>query len=573
MEELIKKENIIMVVTINGDSVDKTKCRKILGDYYIIGDVKIKDSGDCYYINDKYYRIETNYITYDYEIKEYVVKNNCNLSKGVVEIIDGNLVYGYFTPIKFKNVYVNNDDNNIICLSEDIFKNTNIFRERLSDGIFYNINNIKAIQFNKIVKPRSSYKRSLEYNCKDIIGNYTDDYNNNNLEINSNIEKYGDVVKDLSFGLEFETTKGIIPDRLTKPLGLIPLRDGSITGIEYVTIPLSGKKGLQSVVDSCNLLKKRTDFDNNCALHLHIGGIPRTMEFILALYKTLVHIQDDVYNMFPLYKKYNFGVKQNDYTKQLPTHELISQMDKVINSENIVENFDVLFTYLSQGVEFKGNYKSLDDVDGHPSDPRGNRKWQVGTRYLWANMIPLIFDNKQTVEFRIHTPTFEANKVINYIMMCGSIINFVKYNSKRILSNSNEIFKSANLNIILERSIYSNDYINDNHKRNIYNCINGYVRNRKEVTYHQNCQGNVSGNETEISNYSSINWNKHIKKKSNETSYSVFRPQEARRIEAIVNNGIGFADFLENLHQPNNNVVLGNNDNVVIENDNVVNGW
>ena len=203
------------------------------------------------------------------------------------------------------------------------------------------------------------------------------------------------------------------------------MRDGSISGVEYVTIPLSGKKGLQAIVNSCNLLKQRTSYDDSCALHLHIGGIPRTMEFILALYRTLIHIQDDVYSMFPLYKKYNFGVKQNDYTKQLPSDVLLNQMDKVIDKSNIVDNFDVLFKYLSQGVSFKGNHSSLDDVDGHPSDPRGNRKWQVGTRYLWCNVIPLIFDNKQTVEFRIHTPTFEVNKVLNYVVMLLILLKII----------------------------------------------------------------------------------------------------------------------------------------------------
>lgn len=561
MEEKIEEMKVVMVESVKGISIAKSKCRKIAGVYYIIGDVNIKDSGDCYYINDKYYRNETGYITYDYEMKEYVVKNSSNLVNGVVEVVNGNLVYGCFTPIKFKNVYVNNNGDNVISLSADVFASTNKFRERLYDGIFYNINSIQAINFNKKHMPTSSYKRSLQYNCKDIIGNYTEDYNNNNLEINRNIEKYGDVIKDLSFGLEFETTKGTIPDRLARPLGLIPLRDGSISGIEYVTIPLEGKKGLQSVVESCKLLKDRTEFDDNCALHLHIGGIPRTMEFILALYKTLVHIQDDVYDLFPLYKKYNFGVKQNDYTKQLPTHELVSQMDKVITSKNIVENFDILFTYLSQGVSFKGNYDSLDNVNSHPSDPDGNRKWQVSTRYLWGNLLPIIFDNKKTVEFRIHTPTFEANKVLNYIIMCGSIINYVKDNTTNILSNYKRTFTSVNLNTILERSIYNNNNINNIYRSPLYNCIYDYVRNRKDITYSQNCQGNVKGDETAISSSSRIDWGipvtkKEVLKPGNKTTHYIQSPGFSRRhtYQPLLNEDIEI--FLEGLNNVPGEAVL-----------------
>jgi len=528
-----EENNIVEVTTINGVTADKNNCRRIGGDYYIIGDINVKDSGDCYYINDKYYRIETGYITYDYELQVYVVKNSTNLINGVVEVTNNELIYGYFTPNKFNNVYVFYNGSKIISLSSDIFEATNKFREQLKDGIFYDIKDIPAINFNRKIVPKSDYKRSLPYNCKDVIKDFTRDYNNNNISINNTIERYGSAVRDLSFGLEFETTKGFIPDRLSKPLGLIPLRDGSITGIEYVTIPVSGKKGLQSIVNSCNLLKARTSYDDSCALHLHVGGIPRTMEFILALYKTLVHVQDDVYKMFPLYKKYNFGVKQNDYTKQLPTHTLINQMDAVINKDNIVENFDILFTYLSQGVNFKANYNTLDDVDGHPSDPRGNRKWQVGTRYLWANMIPLIFDNKQTVEFRIHTPTFEVNKVLNYVVMCSSIINFVKDNTNSILSNYRNTLQNKNLYSIIEKGIHSGNDINNDDRYRLYSAVSRYLRNRVDSTYSQNCRGIIKGDESDISGYSGIDWNKPVIKKVSTT----------KDIAALSSDGI--KEFLE----------------------------
>lgn len=545
------ENNIIEVTTINGVVREKKDCRRISGEYYIIGDPKVLNSGDCYFINDKYYREETGYITYDYELCSYVVKNNSNLVNGVVDVVNNKLVYGYFTPHKFKNVYVYNGGDKIISLSSDIFKETNQFREMLRDGNFYNINDVKATDFNKKVKPSSSYKRTLPYNCKDVIPAYVKDYIDNDIQINSPIEKYGSIVDELSFGLEFETTRGIIPSRLSKPLGLIPLRDGSISGIEYVTIPLSGKKGLQAIVNSCNILKQRTSYDDSCALHLHVGGIPRTMEFILALYKTLVHIQDDVYKMFPLYKKYNFGVKQNDYTKQLPTHTLLSQMDKVIDENNIVDNFDILFTYLSQGVSFKDNYSSLTDVNGHPSDPGGNRKWQVGTRYLWANMIPLIFGNKQTVEFRIHTPTFEVNKVINYVMMCSNIINFVKNNTNNILKNYKNTLQNQNLYTIIEKSIYSDNNITRDQKYRLESSVNRYLRRRVDAVYSQNCQGNIKGDESNISNYSTINWNEPIRKNSYVSTDVDASSILQNAIRAVERRGRGFEavgfDFIDNI--------------------------
>ena len=53
-----------------------------------------------------------------------------------------------------------------------------------------------------------------------------------------------------TFGLEFETAGGFLPQHRLYELGLIPLRDGSITGIEFATVVLQGNKGL-------NLLKRQ----------------------------------------------------------------------------------------------------------------------------------------------------------------------------------------------------------------------------------------------------------------------------------------------------------------------------
>ena len=58
------------VITIKGEEVLISKCRKFNKLYYKIGDPKIKDSGDCYLISEKYYREETGQIVYNYSINE-----------------------------------------------------------------------------------------------------------------------------------------------------------------------------------------------------------------------------------------------------------------------------------------------------------------------------------------------------------------------------------------------------------------------------------------------------------------------------------------------------------------------
>ena len=46
-----------------------------------------------------------------------------------------------------------------------------------------------------------------------------------------------------TFGLEFETSQGYVPEDVCYRDGLIPLRDGSITGPEYSTVVLKGGEG------------------------------------------------------------------------------------------------------------------------------------------------------------------------------------------------------------------------------------------------------------------------------------------------------------------------------------------
>ena len=50
-------------------------------------------------------------------------------------------------------------------------------------------------------------------------------------------------------------SKGYVPENKCFENGLIPLRDGSITGLEYSTVVLEGKQGINTL----NYLKKNID--------------------------------------------------------------------------------------------------------------------------------------------------------------------------------------------------------------------------------------------------------------------------------------------------------------------------
>ena len=501
------------VITIKGEELPISQCRKFNKLYYKLGDINIQNSGDCYLINGKCYREETGLIVYNYSIKEYVILND-NLLQGVVDVADGNLIIGYFNNnTKYSKITDKNGKSHWLY-NVEIFNNNKEYRECLSTGNFYHISTLQAWKFNKIEFPNKNYKYSLPYDSKGIIENNLKNYNENyNPEISQNIKNYAPLLENLSFGLEFETTKGHIPDRVLNQYGLIPLRDGSISGIEYVTVPMEGEKGLQCTADILKELKKRTSYsDETCSLHLHLGNIPRTKEFILAFFKVGMKIQDEMFQMFPLYKKYNYHIKNKNYSAPLPTFEILSQLDPIIDSRNIDENFGILYKYLSMGQDFKSVGNNLENVLSHPADPNGNQKWLVKCRYFLYNLVPLIFGNKQTIEFRIHTPTYDVNKILPFIFMNSLIVNFVIRNQKLILNRKNFI-NSYGLLDILYMQIDQYDIPNRNTFKDL---MYSYIEIRKNYCESQILKGNIVGTESEIPSPTHINWLKgqETKKKS-----------------------------------------------------------
>ena len=491
------------VITIKGEELPISQCRKFNKLYYKLGDINIQNSGDCYLINGKCYREETGLIVYNYSIKEYVILND-SLLQGVVDVADGNLIIGYFNNnTKYSKITDKNGKSHWLY-NVEIFNNNKEYRECLSTGNFYHISTLQSWKFNKIEFPNKNYKYSLPYDSKGIIGNNLKNYNENyNPEISQNIKNYAPLLENLSFGLEFETTKGHIPDRVLNQYGLIPLRDGSISGIEYVTVPMEGEKGLQCTADILKELKKRTSYsDETCSLHLHLGNIPRTKEFILAFFKVGMKIQDEMFQMFPLYKKYNYHIKNKNYSAPLPTFEILSQLDPIIDSRNIDENFGILYKYLSMGQDFKSVGNNLENVLSHPADPNGNQKWLVKCRYFLYNLVPLIFGNKQTIEFRIHTPTYDVNKILPFIFMNSLIVNFVIRNQKLILNRKNFI-NSYGLLDILYMQIDQYDIPNRNTFKDL---MYSYIEVRKNYCENQILKGNIVGTESEIPSPTRINW-------------------------------------------------------------------
>lgn len=210
-----------------------------------------------------------------------------------------------------------------------------------------------------------------------------------------------------TFGLEFETAVGCIPEYRCFIDGLIPLRDGSIGGNEYSTIVLKGTKGLNLLYQACNTLREYTMPNKECALHIHFGGYPVDPDAIFTLYSVFRLFQDSfnaLGNRF-MYNTDRYKANGKNYCQKLPTFD---------NFNDMYEAF--------VGIPYFGNlYQS------HPADTSHQHKWNITSRYYAFNFINMIcFDSPKTVEIRCLRPSFNFSKIYTYILIFNALLIFAE---------------------------------------------------------------------------------------------------------------------------------------------------
>jgi hypothetical protein len=417
-----------IITTFDKTPAVRKNCKYIQGQFYI------KDR-QCFYIENQWNRINNGKIIFDYETTQWIKKSSALLREGIVEINkEGGekIIYGYYTPNPLKNIIVgannfNGVPNGTDCISEEVATKLGLV-EAIIDGRFYQNSELSAqdveVLKTKIVPQRNStYRFPFEYSSGRMIPEFIPTFQKHFSPITKLINTHRlKFLSKYTWGVEFETSKGTIPERFLWPNGLIACRDGSISGFEYVTIPLQGKKGIQAIYNSCALLQKYTAINANNALHIHVGNYPISMKSIIAIYRLGTRIQNEIYSMFPAYYHDTAIFKHKSYCG--PLKNISSSLSDYKNV------FYKLYEQISGGYPFEA-------FDGreHPMDRSGNHKWNINPRYKYLNIIPLIFGNKRTVEFRVHTPTANPNKVIYWLFILIAILEFARKHQNELIAN------------------------------------------------------------------------------------------------------------------------------------------
>lgn len=211
-----------------------------------------------------------------------------------------------------------------------------------------------------------------------------------------------------TFGLEFETSMGYIPQEKCFRDGLIPLRDGSITGIEYSTVVLQGNRGLSLLHQQLDTLKEYTEFNKECALHIHMGGYPVTPAHILSLY-SVWYIIEDILIEHGYIPPLSFNTKEykangKDYCKKLPV---------------CFNEFTELYKFMTER-KFMGSL-----VQPHHRDIKKQAKWNIPSRYYGLNLINMLcYKGPKTVEFRFLRPTFNFRKIMLWLYILNAVLKY-----------------------------------------------------------------------------------------------------------------------------------------------------
>ena len=424
-----------IVKTVTGIPEYKSNCKKIKGEYHILG-------VDCHFIDNTWYRVNSGMIVFNHSTGQWVLKSKAkDLINGVVGFENLHTpIYGMFTKDPGRNLSVTDAKTGDSYTIMDALVAPDRLTEVISSGKFYiNASNATIKEASRIRNLVDNKQKGYNIEDNEVeFANKVNYFNNLNLKINRNVQKYSKLLGDITFGFEMECIRGYLPEHIQYQTGTVVCRDGSLhdedgtQGPEFTTIPMGGSKGVQAIINLCNALKNRTNIDKNCSMHVHIGNIPTSRLFLVSLYKLGMMVQDELFSLFPYYKndERQLAGKDKNYCQKLkrlqPSNANLSCKDSYLSYIN--DGYFRIFNFLSGNRTFPD--KSYNRTNrNHPKQ----HKWERSSRYYWLNLMNTIFSSRNTVEFRLHNGTTNAQKAITWLFICNALIKTASSQAGNIL--------------------------------------------------------------------------------------------------------------------------------------------
>ncbi|TXI87790.1 MAG: hypothetical protein E6Q36_06830 [Chryseobacterium sp.] len=424
-----------LVVTITGQECPRKECRKIGEFYYKLGDYTVKDSGDCYLIPElnKVYRASNNNLIWSYSANRYVIKTDEIF--GVVGAQKEDVIKGYFKM-----------DNSRYSLYYDCPETRECFI--IMPGIFDEISQY-LVYYPHTMRYRHVKHAAKNQDLRNLMeaghrkqeymlypGEY---YSASESPYMVRAEKDRKLFKihpldkyfaGKTIGVEVETSGGSVPVQTLVDTGMVPLKDGSIAGHEYVSTIMQ-KDIINRLIAFFNEAAKYTVVNQYCSLHYHIGGLQATPLNVVALYMLWFRLQNETDSMMPGFKR-DLGFLASkkggakDHCKQLPDLQILERIEIGEPVENIYHDILMLFNDNTKPTQKAGGtYVHVNE---------GRPKWEQHGRYHAINFIPWLFENKKTVEFRLHSGTVNKYKAIYWLLICMAFIRYVETSADKVLN-------------------------------------------------------------------------------------------------------------------------------------------
>lgn len=484
------------------DTIDSSKeylknCVKIGNNYYSKED-------QAYFIENKWFPKTSSQILFDHYKKQLVVKRkDVFYIEGVVDCdSSGKLMYGFYSPNSFSNCqiwhikngirvkencidyslpkklgWVEHINESIWASSEyfgvDVFdeETLKLFPEGVASRLKKNFNSSKST----FEQPKKYKFENNAYNAEDSrnFSTAVEVYSKFEIDLTKDVKRAAKLIGDVTFGCEIECKLGMLPNTLVNQLGVIICKDGSIGYTpEFVTVPLQGAKGLQTLQNLFVELNKRCTTDYSCSLHYHIGTIRKDREFLVAAYKLYADVQKELHAMLPYYKTNPAGVKKDDKNYCMFLEKgLVEQHihTSLPYHEKINNAYRAMFTWLMDG-----RNPSRENNRKNMQHPNGGQKWGWNARYYSLNFINTFLSSRKTLEFRAHQAVLSEVKSINWLFICIAIIKYAEANSTKIVLST----KKFNLAEVID---YYKNTFKTTYASNVSNYLNAYVKERQDM--------------------------------------------------------------------------------------------
>lgn len=455
--------NLSVVVTISGKKEYRKNCRLVGGNYYAIG-------VDIFKIENKWFKKDSPELILDHEKGTYHLNNHGMISGVVAYDKVRGLINGCYTPNKYKNITLWDGLRSRNCICEDILAGSP-YSEDIAQGIWTSAKKNKTI-VNLLNHNDKGY--NIEDNHYDKL---LKTYEEKPYKLNLAHAKIANLLRDTTFGIELESCAGNLPQHLLNRTGTAICKDGSLKderGMyppEYVTVPLKGAKGISNAIELCEYLSPRNMMDIKCSYHLHLGGFTTSRLFLVSLHSLCYKIQGDIFKMFPSYKLHNEGFKEKNYCKVLPK-VIIQYTKKKDYAEYINSSYTELYKYLSDNGDRR--VSPCRECNRTNKVHYGREKWNKVARYHWLNMINSIFSNRNTLEFRLHTPTFNSTKVINWLLICNAICKYAEKYPMACITNEKVTFEDV-------LNFYRDNNTSSEYSAFVSRYLIAYVKQRNKV--------------------------------------------------------------------------------------------